>query len=535
MSTTNKNKKSISETLLEMDELTKAIKKESKETISQLLSEAVKEAINGAIDDEDEDDYEIEDDAEMDTDIEEETPDMGGEEAADVAEDDEWNEFDSFKVGDDAYDLSGEEGDESVMKVFKLLNDDDTVIVKKEGDSISLKDNETGAEYVIKTGCDETCTETPEVETPDMDTEFDDVDVDDETGDDEFEFEFGGDDEEGDDTDSDFDADEDMDADFEEDNNDEEDETMKEGKEMVFEIDLGYTDNYQDKDPIKGLSNNEPSKSGKSWHKGVPQDTKKPWAGKTDGKAKPFEKKVACCEEKLNEAISPAILAAIPELIKNLPEIMKASPEFLEAVQKCIPMPRMLRRQMGEGNDLNLDAPVDEMANTENVLPEGTNVTLPNRRKKSKSHSMQQKDYPKVAHQDSKNGDYKALEETCKKLQKENKELKTIIPQIKKAMNESVIVNYKLGRIVKLFSENTTTKKEKIDIINRFNEEAKTINETKALYESVKRELNGNVKATPMFENKIETANKTSLTESTVYQSNDVREMIDLMNRMNRK
>jgi hypothetical protein len=127
--------------------------------------------------------------------------------------------------------------------------------------------------------------------------------------------------------------------------------------------------------------------------------------------------------------------------------------------------------------------------------------------------------------------DYKALEETCKKLQKENKELKAIIPQIKKAMNESVIVNYKLGRIVKLFSENTTTKKEKIDIINRFNEEAKTINETKALYESVKRELN-NVKATPMVENNVSTANKTTLNETTIYQSNDVRGMIDLINRM---
>ena len=112
MSTTNKNKKSISETLLEMDELTKAIKKESKETISQLLSEAVKDAINGAIGDEDEDDYEIEDDAEVGTDIEDETPvdDMGDEEAADTAEGNEWNEFDSFKVGDDAYDLSSEEG-----------------------------------------------------------------------------------------------------------------------------------------------------------------------------------------------------------------------------------------------------------------------------------------------------------------------------------------------------------------------------------------------------------------------------------------
>lgn len=487
MSTNNKNKNSISETLLEMDELTKAIKKESKETISQLLSEAVKGYLNEAIC-EDEDEYEIEDESDEMTD---ETPDMGAEEAANTTEEadnDEWSEFDNFKVGDDTYDFTGEEDDDNIVKVYKLLNDDDQVVIKDEDGEITLKDNGTGAEYVIKTGCkNESAPEVEEVdveepeETPefDMGTESDEED--------EFDFEIEGEDE-GDDMNSDFeddefesDEEEDDDTDFEEDNNDEEDETMKEGKEMVYEIDLGYTDSYQDKDPIKGLSNNEPSKSGKSWHKGVPTGTQKPWAGK--GSTKPFEKKVACCE----------------------------------------------------GEDLNLDAPVDEMTNdVEQVIPEATNVTLPNRRKKVKSHSMQQKDYPKVAHQDSKNADYKALEETCKRLQKENKELKAIIPQIKKAMNESVLVNYKLGRIVKLFSENTTTRKEKVDIINRFNEEAKTINETKALYESVKRELNSEVKKTPMIENNMSTANKTLVNETTVYQSNDVREMINLINRIER-
>ena len=434
MSTTNK-KKNISETLLEMDRLTKAIKEESKETISQLLSEAVRGAINESIGEEDEEDYEIEDDATNDMDFEDEQPEdetdgtqedapetdvdmdmnMDAETEGDE-EGDEWSSFEDFKVGDDTYDLTSEKGDEAIVKVYKLLKDEDQVVVRQDGDTVSLTDNETGAEYVIKTGC-----ETPECETEEPSFEFegeesteDDV----ETPETDFEPEMG----------------------ENEENNDEEDETMKEGKEIVYEIDLGYTDSYQDKDPIKGLNNNEPSKSGKSWHKGVPTGTQKPWAGK--GSSKPFEKKTACCE----------------------------------------------------GEDLNLDMPVDETP-----VAEGTNVTLPNRRKKVKSHSMQQKDYPKVAHQDSKNAEYKALEETCKRLQKENKELKAIIPQIKKAMNESVIVNYKLGRIVKLFSENTTTKKEKIDIINRFNEEAKTINETKALYESVKRELNS-AKQTTVFD-----------------------------------
>ena len=471
MSTTNKNKKSISETLLEMDELTKAIKKESKETISQLLSETVRGVINEAICEDDDEEYEIEDDAAIENNVEDmDEPEMGGQEDAETADDNEWDEFDDFKVGDDAYDLTGEKGDEHIVKVFKLLKDDDDIVIKDMDGTIELKDNETGAEYVIKTGC-----ETSEPVEVESDTEIDaENEVDAEDSENEYEFEF--DSETEDDSDDMGFEDDDMENDdfSEEDNNDEEDETMKEGKEMVFEIDLGYTDSYQDKDPIKGLSNNEPSKSGKSWHKGVPTGTNKPWAGK--GSSKPFEKKVACCE----------------------------------------------------GEDLNLDMPVDEMAD-ENLQVE--NVTMPAKRKLHKNLKPQNKTNPKVGHHNSEAGDYKALEEACKKLQKENKELKAIIPQIKKAMNESVIVNYKLGRIVKLFSENTTTKKEKIDIINRFNEEAKTINETKALYESVKRELN-NVKATPMVENNVSTANKTTLNETTIYQSNDVRGMIDLINRM---
>jgi len=166
-------------------------------------------------------------------------------------------------------------------------------------------------------------------------------------------------------------------------------------------------------------------------------------------------------------------------------------------------------------------------------VEEGTNVTLPNRRKKSKSHSMQQKDYPKVAHHDSQNGDYKALEEMVKKLQKENKEMKAMIPQIKKAMNESVLVNYKLGRIVKLISENATTRKEKIDIINRFNENAKSISETKSLYESIKRELNASANSKkPVLENNGIKAEKPQVVETTVYQSNDLKEMLDFMKRM---
>lgn len=459
MSTTNKNKKkTVSEALLEMDKVSKAIKEESKSTLSSLLSEAVKDYLKEEIgtedeEEKDEDDYSIEDDStetesDDETSTETEDDDEFGvddedEDMEDSEEsDDEWSELDDYKVDDETYDLTtGEKGDETLVKVYKLLKDEDQVVVKKDGDSLSLKDGETGAEYVIELGCDDEC-------------EVEDVD---------YEFEMAN----GDDDEDDY-------------NNDEEENVM-EGRDMVFEIDLGYTDNYQDKDPIQGLSNDEPSKSGKSWHKGVPTGTKKPWASK--GSSAPFNKKTSCNEEELLTDI------AVDDLT---------------------------------GDNTNIPS---------TPLPEGTNVTLANRRKLTKSHSMQQKDYPQNAHHDSKNGEYKALEEMVKKLQKENKEMKAMIPQIKKAMNESVIVNVKLGRIVKLLSENATTKKEKVDIINRF-EEAKSISETKALYESIKRELNSSSKKTPMFENTGVKAEKPQVVETTVYQSNDLKEMLDFMKRM---
>ena len=181
MSTTNKNKKkTVSEALLEMDKVSKALKEESKATLSSLLSEAVRQYINEEIaeEDEDENEYSIEDDATENENGDDETSveDAGAESEEETPADEpetntedlnepeegdgeEWSGLDDFKVDDDTYDLTtGEKGDETLVKVYKLLKDEDQVVVKQDGDSISLKDGETGAEYVIKTGCED---ETP--------------------------------------------------------------------------------------------------------------------------------------------------------------------------------------------------------------------------------------------------------------------------------------------------------------------------------------------------------------------------------------
>jgi hypothetical protein len=251
---------------------------------------------------------------------------------------------------------------------------------------------------------------------------------------------------------------------------------MKESKEVLFEVDLGYTDNYQDKDPIAGLSNDEPSKGGKSWHKGVPTGTKKPWAGNAKSKGKPYGNTV-------NEE---------DEMPVN-----------------------------------GVDTPVDEQKNVGGFVQQNsvTASYIPN------SKGRKARNAHKEGGQVSGTADNRSTMAEVKALRKENKALKEAIVAIRKNLSEAYVTNANLGKITKLFLENTTSQSEKVDIVNRFSNEAKTIEQSKALYESIKRELN---KTNPTLNiNESKTANGTQMiNENKVYKSDDLLKTIDLMKRI---
>ena len=485
-----KNNKSISaQALEEMKQINAAIREESKNTIDTLLREAVKDYIREA--EEDEEDYEVDDEPTEDTDTEnsestnnetesfdnmEETPIEDEEDTEEASLEDEtdegedkWADYSKYQVDDNTYDFTGEEDYEEIVKVYKLLKNSDEVAVKKDGDKVSIKDNETGAEYVIdlKPEDEESC----EGDDCEMEIEMEGCikeSMDDIAGlEDNSDMELSP---------EDFNDDELNPADFEMNENKKTRKTMKENKELMFEIDLGYTDNYQDEDPIDGLSMTEPSKSGKSWEEGVPTGTEKPWAGETKSKGEPFEKTV-------NE----------------------------------------------------MENPVDDVEADQNGMFEATNVTMPNRRKKSKSHSPAHKDNPKVAHHDSKSGEYKPMEESivkkAKAIQAENKELRNAVEELKNALREAAMTNVNLGQFAKLIIETTTTKDEKVKILNRFHNEAKTFEQSKALYESIKKELDANTR-TLTVEATAKTAQGSTINESVVYKSKDLLNTIDLIKRM---
>lgn len=586
MSTNNKNNVA-SQALLEMDNITSAIKEESKKSLGMLLTEAVKNAIrencNEENDDEEDDDYEVIDEKEKkekktnsrkssksNSKVDEDedyqgmpsanqqsqqrpaqlqNSEMGngvqsagrqnGAVEAPVEEpegegEDEWEQFDDYKVGNsNTYDLSGENDYNKVAKVYKLLSDDDDVVIKNDGDSIMLQDKKAGTEYVIDLGEDDDNEDYqdeseygeeeqqmvaesiyeddlagfPDDEENDFDDEDDYQDVANGSqpwDDDDYEdfdngtmpFNFNGessDDEENfDDEDDSYELDdeenfddEDNSYEFDDEQNDFNDNSLYESrkksnghmkKETLFEIDLGYTDNYQDKDPISGLSNDEPSKSGRSWHKGVPTGTSKPWAGPSKKKGKPFGNSID--EEEM--------------------------PEF---------------------NDESMN---------DSEIEEGVNVGGPSQRRSPKTLMPSgRKNYgPMNKRHVSSEASYEELVAEANKLKKANKQLKEAIGALKQNLNEAYITNVNLGKIAKLFLENTTSQSEKFEIVNRFSNEAKTIEQSKALYESISRELKKTNSTLNINESSVTAKGSKALNEEKIYKSNDLMKTIDLMNRI---
>lgn len=460
-------KSNIKDTILESEELTQMVKEATKNSLKTLLGDAVRDYMNESIlkeaDESKDDEYEVEDvdnntsdettDNEMDSsdtltdDSETEDDDTTDDESDDTVLDgddtessddtvptdidsednDEWSEFDQYKTGDDMYDFTGVEDDDTIVKVYKLLNDDDQVVIKQDNDKINIKDNETGAEYVI------------ELDADGMD-DSKDLSIDDSSSDDDSLL-------------------------------DDDDDSMNEG------IDLGYTDNYQDVDPLTNDGMTEPAdKSATSdWDKGVPSGTKKPWAGKGDNA--PYDDKIT---------------------------------EEDEAMQ-------------------------DE----DNTVEEVTTVTSNNARKMPKTHTSEprRKNLPYGSKHISASGKYddSVVEKIIKKakaIQEENKRYKYYLNEVKNRFQDAVVVNVSLGQIVKLFSENTTSRNEKKSIIERFSN-VKTVKESKLLYETITNELNKEQKSPIVLEKQM-ASTSSKINETPVYQSKDIMETLDLIRRMDK-
>ena len=168
-------------------------------------------------------------------------------------------------------------------------------------------------------------------------------------------------------------------------------------------------------------------------------------------------------------------------------------------------------------------------------------MTLPNSRKKSKSHTpdTEKKNYPKNAHHDSVGGNYDAervnegYKKTIAAYKKEIKDLREAVVCLKQSLNEVYMTNIKLGKITSLFIENATTRKEKAEIIERFSS-PKTEKDAVKLYETISKELKSKTKTQPMIENTVKTVKGSQQINESVDNTGamGLAKIHDFMNRM---
>ena len=131
-----------------------------------------------------------------------------------------------------------------------------------------------------------------------------------------------------------------------------------------------------------------------------------------------------------------------------------------------------------------------------------------------------------------------ALQEEVENLRAKNEEYRKALNIFREKLNEVAVFNSNLAYATRLFTEHTTTKSEKINIMRRF-DNVETIKESKNLYQTIKDEL-GSVGKPMVKESIVENIDRTpskgstNLVESKTYENPQFLRMKDLMSKMNK-
>ena len=472
-----KKNNTAQKTTLDVERISKALKEGTEKTLRNLIKEAIEDVVDN--DEEDVKDEPIEDDSFEVQDVE--TGDDSQEEPADEPAQDDAD-------GEQA-EPSDEEGDDTENDEWGELDDfkvgdsdydftgvDGDMALKVynklgDDDQIFVKKEDDGT-YSVKDNESgaELVIELEPDGEEDADAESDDIEEP-VDGDEDMDIDVELDDEP---------ADEEGDDEIEIDLGDEDSEDDDELNE-----DLGYTDKYQSKDPISGMKMNEPadSKSTYSMDGGVPTGTKKPWAGKhteKDYKETHTDLAEGCVCPKCGKTPCKC----------NEGELEEGAPAARTSVKKS------------------------HVVKGDKEKPEG----FPSRGPQAQLSEAKAR----------------KILEAAKAIQAENNQIKEMVKNIKQSLYEAAVLNMKYGKIVNLLVNETTTKDEKMSIIERF-EKAKTIKESNQLFESIKRELNESNKksAASVLNEQISAESSKTINETPIYTPTN-NPSLSLMERMDK-
>ena len=475
----------VEEALLQMKNLEQVVAENAKgilaSTMKEEISELVKESLKNEAEEESKEvemDEQSEDDLEMDIDMDSDDENMDDVEMdvdMDFDDDESDDELDmDFDMDSDdtlPIDLTNA-SDEEVLKVFKSMSDEDGIIVKQDGNNITLNDEDEDVEYIIQTESymDEEMYE-EQMDEEQMDEEqMDEAELDDADLNAMIQDIFGK---------------EQMDEEMYEEQMDEETD------EVVYEIEMGEDDDSDDDDddnvseskmtikPVIGkLTKSSLSNKAKKMETKEGSMMSKPVVGKgvKTGSAK-FEYKEGRKMETKEAAIEPKGKAkgVGMNLKPKKFEYTEAETEENYGSKKHEYRRKDVdgvEKKAGEKGGHYKDYEKEETKEAARTLGNGTR------------NYAERKGLPKM-----KVIPNQALAEEVERLREKNEEYRKALNIFREKLNEVAVFNSNLAYATRLFTEHTTTKQEKINILRRF-DDVESLKESKSLYSSIKNELN---------------------------------------------
>jgi hypothetical protein len=496
-----KEKSLVEDALLQMRNLEEAVSQNAKGILASTMKQEIKELVKESIVSE-QDDEEIDTEVDMDMDSDEEEMDMDmdsdeDEMEMDIDSDEDEMEMDTdmdMDMGDDeVIDLSDEDSisDEELLKVFMAMGEKDGIIVKKDDDQIHLTDENKDSEYLIQMGeSEEEEYEMYESDEEEMEESYEEMD---ESDDDDIDSIISKVFDEGETVDVDDEEvvyEIEMDSDEEEMSEQEDEENMfgEEDEEEMYEQEDEEMQNESMKPKIgKGAKIGKPSKfSYKTSKGGFKEDMKTGTKGVGMGKVKStiFNKPVK------KETKEGAMMG------KGKPSSMFVSGKSKEETKEA-------SRTLGNGS----------------MFRKGG---LPKPRAHSKSN---------ISIEEQRNINQVQI------LREKNEEYRKALNVFRDKLNEVAIFNSNLAYATRLFTEHSTSKQEKINILRRF-DGVETIKESKNLYKTIKDELSTKTKGsiTESIETRIDktpaSGSASTLIESKTYENPQFLRMKDLMGKI---
>ena len=510
------NKNLVQEALIQMRNVEQAIAQNAKGILASTMKEEINQLVKESLSEQD-----MEDEIELDTDIDTDMP---------VDNDDDMEMDMEFDMDMDM-DMDSEESpidltdasDEEILKVFKAMGEEDGIIVKKDGEDIHLTDSDTDSEYLVKLGeSEEEIDEMMDLE------EMDDMDVDTE---DVINAIFSKD---GDVEDFDMDQEEEVMYEIE---FDEEEEMYEGDDEMMEEEDDDMMEEEDDEEDLDESYNHRRAvREAKSTVKpkgvGIGSGPKFTYKDKAKGGF----------DEKKKEG-PKSVGTGKPKFEYKKGENMESKSKVVKAETK-------------EGQGYK-DKEDERLAMKHGKIASKDLKTTKARRDDAGFEKRETKEAARTYGMGSKEGrglrkgitnnrnyvygkngvKFESSESEVATLREKNEEYRKALNVFREKLNEVAIFNSNLAYATRLFTEHSTTKKEKINILRRF-DNVDTLKESKNLYRSIKDELS-KTESTPINEsvetklNKgVSTGSSTTLIESKTYENPQFLRMKDLMSKI---